>query len=46
VREAENGHSTLSFDYRIVAHPFDAKSDRLPIAPTIKRSPEHLRPSR
>ena len=32
VREAQSGRSTLSFDYRIVAHPIDAKNDRLPLA--------------
>jgi hypothetical protein len=33
VRETHGGHSTLSFDYRIVARPRDAKYDRLPLAP-------------
>jgi len=37
VRETEGGHSSLGFDYRIVAHPADAGSDRLPQAPAIKR---------
>jgi hypothetical protein len=32
VREAQSGHSTLSFDYRIIARPIDAKNDRLPLA--------------
>jgi hypothetical protein len=32
VREAQGGRSTLSLDYRIVAHPLDAKNDRLPPA--------------
>jgi hypothetical protein len=27
------GRSTLDFDYRIIARPIDAKSDRLPLAP-------------
>jgi hypothetical protein len=33
VRETEHGRSSLLFDYRIVAHPLDAKNDRLPPAP-------------
>jgi hypothetical protein len=33
VRETHGGRSTLSFDYRIVARPLDAKYDRLPLAP-------------
>lgn len=33
VREVERGRSTLTFDYRIVAHPIDATNDRLPAAP-------------
>ena len=37
VREMEHGRSTLEFDYRIVAHPLDAKEERLPIALAIKR---------
>jgi hypothetical protein len=37
VREAEHGRSSLEFDYRIVAHPFDAKNDRLPNAPAMPR---------
>jgi len=36
VRESEGGHSRLEFDYRIVAHPLDAKNDRLPVAPAIR----------
>ena len=36
VRETEHGRSTLEFDYRIVAHPFDAKNDRLPLAPALR----------
>ncbi len=35
VREAQGGRSTVSFDYRIVARPLDAKNDRLPLAPAI-----------
>jgi hypothetical protein len=30
VRESQGGHSTLAFDYRIVAKPFDASAKRLP----------------
>lgn len=30
VRESEGGRSRLEFDYRTVAHPLDAKNDRLP----------------
>jgi hypothetical protein len=34
VRESQAGRSTLAFDYRIVAKPFDANADRLPaVAP-------------
>jgi hypothetical protein len=33
VRETEGGRSRIDFDYRIVAHPRDAKNDRLPLAP-------------
>jgi hypothetical protein len=36
VRESEGGRSRLEFDYRIVAHPFDAKNDRLPPAPNMR----------
>jgi len=38
VREAQNGHSTVSFDYRIVARPLDAKNDRLPLAPALRKA--------
>jgi hypothetical protein len=37
VRESEGGRSRLEFDYRIVAHPLDARSDRLPLAPAMRR---------
>lgn len=37
VRESQGGHSTLEFDYRIVARPLDATSDRLPLAPIMKK---------
>ncbi len=33
VRETERGRSSLTYDYRIIAHPLDAKDDRLPLAP-------------
>jgi hypothetical protein len=36
VRESEGGRSRLEFDYRIVAHPLDAKNDRLPLAPAMR----------
>jgi len=36
VRETEGGHSSLGFDYRIVAHPADAGKGRLPQAPAVK----------
>lgn len=32
VRENQGGHSTLAFDYRIVAKPFDSNAARLPVA--------------
>lgn len=38
VRETEHGRSNLEFDYRIVAHPLDAKNDRLPTAPARANS--------
>jgi hypothetical protein len=38
VREAQGGHSTVSFDYRVVARPLDAKNDRLPIAPALRKT--------
>ena len=33
VRENEHGRHSLEFDYRIVAHPLGAATDRLPAAP-------------
>jgi hypothetical protein len=36
VRETQGGRSSLGFDYRIVAHPADAGSGRLPSAPVSK----------
>jgi len=44
VRETEHGRSSLEFDYRIVAHPLDAKSDRLPEAPPVER-PRGIQPT-
>ena len=41
VREAQEGRSTLSFDYRIFARPLDAPKDRLPPAPPF-RNPAKL----
>jgi hypothetical protein len=39
VRETEHGRGSLEFDYRIVAHPLGAASDRLPPAPSAKPAP-------
>jgi hypothetical protein len=36
VRETQGGRSTLSFDYRIVARPLDARNDRLPLATPLR----------
>ena len=44
VRENEGGRSRVEFDYRIVAHPLDAKNDRLPLAPAMRR-PKDMNPS-
>ncbi|MGC2634248.1 MAG: hypothetical protein WA215_08550 [Candidatus Cybelea sp.] len=38
VRENEGGRSRVEFDYRIVGHPLDAKNDRLPLAPAMRRA--------
>ncbi len=38
VREAQGGRSTVSFDYRIIARPIDAKDDRLPPAPPSRHA--------
>ena len=35
VRENEHGRSNVAFDYRIVAHPLGASSQRLPNAPRL-----------
>ena len=42
VRESEGGRSRLEFDYRIVAHPLDAKNDRLPLAPAMRMPREGI----
>ena len=34
VAESMNGHSTLAFSYRIVAHPYGSTAARLPVIPT------------
>jgi hypothetical protein len=39
------GRSRVEFDYRIVAQPLDAKNDRLPIAPAMRRAKD-TNPSR
>jgi hypothetical protein len=39
VRESQGGRSTVAFDYRIVARPADAKSDRLPVEPAQVNPP-------
>ncbi len=41
VHETAGGRSSLAFDYRIVAHPIDAKNDRLPLAPRSMMPPSH-----
>ncbi|MGB8152048.1 MAG: hypothetical protein WCE97_12745 [Candidatus Cybelea sp.] len=43
VRENGGGRSRVEFDYRIVAHPLDAKNDRLPLAPAMRR-PRDMNP--
>jgi|HubBroStandDraft_4_1064222.scaffolds.fasta_scaffold00003_15 hypothetical protein len=45
VREGEGGRSRVEFDYRIVAHPLDAKNDRLPVAPAMRMPREGMRPN-
>jgi hypothetical protein len=44
VRETEHGRDALAFDYRIVAHPLGASSDRLPTAPAMRR-PRTMHPA-
>ncbi len=36
VRETQGGRSGISFDYRVVAHPIDARNERLPLAPAMR----------
>jgi hypothetical protein len=45
VRETGGGRSRLAFDYRIVAHPIDAKNDRLPLARPMRRPSTAMHPS-
>jgi hypothetical protein len=45
VRELQHGRGHVGFDYRIVAHPLDAKKDRLPTAPAIYKAPVPRAPS-
>ncbi|HET6276464.1 MAG TPA: hypothetical protein VFE16_11095 [Candidatus Cybelea sp.] len=45
VRESEGGRSRVEFDYRIVAHPFDAKNDRLPLARALRMPRDGMRPN-
>jgi hypothetical protein len=40
IRETARGRDSLEFDYRIVAHPLDASTDRLPAAPSMKKLAE------
>ncbi|HLJ84747.1 MAG TPA: hypothetical protein VKT51_11280 [Candidatus Eremiobacteraceae bacterium] len=42
VRELRGGHSTLTFDYRIVAKPFGDHSARLPMIASRAQFPENL----
>jgi hypothetical protein len=39
VREAEHGRSSISFDYRVVAHPIGSTTARLPAVTIKKMSP-------
>lgn len=45
VREVEHGRSSLDFDYRVVAHPFGSRDERLPEiafhAPDFSRTVPH-----
>ena len=45
VRESGGGRSRLEFDYRIVAHPLDAKNDRLPLAPRLRIPRQGMQPA-
>jgi hypothetical protein len=44
VREIEHGRDSLAFDYRIVAHPLDAKNDHLPVAPAMQIRSKAIHP--
>jgi hypothetical protein len=48
VREAEQGRSSIYFDYRVVAHPYGASDARLPqlniTQPPIPHLPRHFQP--
>jgi hypothetical protein len=44
VRESMNGHSNVAFQYRIVAHPYEDASARLPVAQTTATMQQHLAP--
>jgi hypothetical protein len=46
VRESQGGHSTLAFDYRIIARPLDAENDRLSLAPAPRSVRDAPRPAR
>jgi hypothetical protein len=45
VRETRGGRATLDFEYRIIGRPLDAKNDRLPLAPPV-RKPQRAHRSR
>lgn len=45
VREAEHGRSSLEFDYRVFAHPFDADNRRLPPAPKMHPPASAMHPA-
>ncbi len=45
VREAQGGHSTVSFDYRIVARPLGVKDDGMPPAPPMAKMPRFIHAS-
>jgi hypothetical protein len=46
VREAERGRHSLEFDYRIIAHPLGAATDRLPAAPSMRKLAQFARRNR
>jgi hypothetical protein len=43
IREGDRGRDDLAFNYRIVAHPIDRTTERLPLAPALPRGSQ-LRP--